>query len=829
MTAAKPVSCTPERHTYVGFALISCSMLAFEVLLTRVLSIRFGYHLAFAVISLALFGLTAGAVFVHFRGRAITASVPRLWSYLALSTLLFAGSLPLLLAYLARVGQPLKEAVLWDPVLIVVYLLASVPFFLVGVSVCILLTTSRRVARLYAADLVGAGLGGAAIIALLSVFPPSAATLFLAAASALAGWFFSSKAGRGVRVVAASVTLVLAALGLAESWKPSSVIPALRDDGRGFLFEKWNSYSRVTVLPLGRRPFGWGYSAKCGTRLAADQKLLWIDRSAATPITEFDGDLDRLWHLDCDVTNAVYTIRRNADVLVVGLGGGRDLLAALRAGSRSVEAVEMNDIIIDLLEGPMAAYSGNLTRLPGVRIVNDEARAHVRSMDRSFDVIQASMVDTFAASTSGAYSLTENNLYTVEAFVDFLKHLNDDGVLTVSRWYQYGEPPFEMLRIVAVARAALERLGIEEAASRIAVLAGGINTDARIGQRGTGTLLVKKEPFTVDELSRLRAWAAEREFRLPYTPGGHNEALLDRLLRAANAKSFFETLPLDVSPTTDDSPFFFLMRVLDPSAYDHRSTPFLVRGYTIMEGILLVSLTLSLLVILVPVALTEGFGAIANPGNVVGGLFFLSIGVAFMLLEIAQIQRLTILLGHPSYSLSVVLSALLVGSGIGSYLSDFVLRLSESFLRVLAILAVILLTTVFAVGFLTSRVVAGAAGFSIEVRILASVLLLVPMGMVLGVLFPLGMSVANRSSRSPKAWFWALNGAASVVSSVLAVYIAARFSISAAFAVGVAVYGFGIVCLGLFHRVNPAWRAGTAAPPPRAAARSRGSSPCRPA
>jgi predicted membrane-bound spermidine synthase len=776
-------------------------MLSFEILLTRLLSIRFGYHLAFAVISLALFGLTAGAVFVHFAGTRIARRTSLIWSSLAVSAALFAVSMPTVLIYLANVAKPLGGT-LWDPSLISVYIFMSLPFFCVGITVCLLLTKSQRVPRLYASDLIGGGLGGIAIIALLAMMQPPAATFFISAASALAATLFALKAARFVRLGSALLTFVLLVMGGVELSSPHAIVPPLRDEFGPFLFEKWNSYSRVTVLPLGKRPFGWGYSSTCARHIDADQYLLWIDKSAASPITQFSGNFDLLWHLDCDVTNAVHSLRSDQDVLVIGLGGGRDLLSALRADHRSVTAVEMNDIIVTLLEHEMAEFSGNITRLPRVRVVEDEARSYVRSTEDKYDIIQASMVDTFAAATSGAYSLTENNLYTVEAFVDLLQHLNDDGILTMSRWYQYHEPPFEMLRTAAVARAALERLDIDDAASRITIISGGANRT--IGLRGVGTILVKKQPFTGEELQKLRAWGQKRKFLLAYMPDGKNVTLFDELLKSKDPRDFYEALPLDVSPTTDDSPFFFLMRIQGPEAGRYDSTAFLSRGFVILKGLLLVSMIVSLLVILVPIAVDQGIRAIVAPGNLWGGVFFLSIGLAFMLVEIAQIQRLTLLLGHPTYSLSVVLSSLLVASGVGSYMSDYVVLRSSSFDRALIFLGGALVGTLLAVGYFTRPMMELTASFPLIVRIGASVLMVVPMGILMGMLFPIGMSVAQKNARSSTAWFWALNGAASVIASVLATYVSAIMSISSTFLIGAAIYFLAVGALRGFHKAQRA-------------------------
>ncbi|MFQ5418300.1 MAG: hypothetical protein ACE5FL_14840, partial [Myxococcota bacterium] len=652
----------------------------------------------------------------------------------------------------------------------------------------------RQVGRLYGADLAGAGCGGLGLLGLLHVVDPAAGIFVLGAVGAMtAAAFAGGRSGRAGGLALAAGLSALAAAG-------GTATPPLAGDPaeKGTLFERWNAFSRITVIPAGKAAFGWGFSARCPVAGPTAQRLLFIDRAAATPLTAFDGDLSGFAYLDCDVTNAAYQIRRDADVMVIGVGGGRDVLAALQSGQRSVTAAEVNGIIVDLLRGEYADFVGDLTRHPRVTVVEDEGRSFAARSDRHFDIIQASLVDTYTASTSGAFSLTESSIYTVEGWKTLLDRLTETGILTMSRWFYYREPAFETMRLVALAREALDGLGIGDHADKVVVVAGG-RPQNFFGERGTGTVLVKKVPFEAAEIEALEAWAEPLDFQLVFAPGRPSRPVFDRLMKAPDLDRELARLPVDVSAPTDDRPFFFLMRTQGPGANRFASVLLYTGARETVVAVLTVAAGLSLLVILLPLAVSDR-GEASLRGHLPGAVFFLAIGTAFMLIEIAQVQRLTVLLGHPIYSLSIVLSTLLVSSGIGSsWIGSVATRVSDLD-PLLPRVGGVLLAVLGLGALLTGSAVTGLESAGPLARFAAAVALLAPPGFLMGTLFPLGMTIARRSPTAPTAWFWALNGTASTLASIAAVLISIDRGINASYLAGLAAYALALPALALYGR-----------------------------
>jgi hypothetical protein len=794
-----PIVLAPSYRTHIGVALLACGTVGFELFLTRLLSVRFVYHFAFAVISLAMFGLTAGAVLIHLSRRFLDRDAERLRRVLVGACFLYAVTLVAASIWLFEADIRFGAS-MWEAGSIRLYLVTSVPFTCAGVAFCIVLTRFQSVSRLYAADLVGAGCGGVALIALLSFVDPRAALFLLAAAILLAGTFLADDLdARNIRLglgLAASALL----MGACQASGFVVFAPPLADDGeRPAIFERWNAFSRVTVHPLGHRAFGWGWSSTCPREVEPDQLFLYIDRKAGTVMTQFDGDLRRIEYLRCDVTNAAHEIRSNGDVLVIGLGGGRDVLSALLAGQRSVTAVEVNDIIVDLARDKFAGFTGHLADDPRVRIVADEARSYVAGHDRRYDVIQASLIDTFAASSAGAFALTENGLYTVEAWVTFLEHLTDQGLLAMSRWHYYEDPPFETLRLAALARAALAKLGVSHFADKVVLVSGGRWWHA--GSRGTGTLLVKRTPFSREEIERLREWAGRMHFTIVYAPGLPSDSRFTTLLTASDPGWIYERSALDISPPTDDRPFYFLMKPQDAAAARYESEIVYTSALTVLRSLLLAASAMAVLALVLPVLATASLRIVAEPVHLAGALFFVAIGIGYLTIEIAQMQRLTTFLGHPNYAFSVVLSALLVSSGLGSLWSEGGLiesRRPER--RALGLgaglLAILVLWASFA-----GPLLQAAESRALSVRVAVSIAAVAPAGFLMGTFFPTGMRVALTVPDSPTAWFWAVNGAASVVASVLATMLAVERGIRFSLFVGAAAYALAVAALQLYVRL----------------------------
>ncbi len=505
-------------------------------------------------------------------------------------------------------------------------------------------------------------------------------------------------------------------------------------------------------------------------------------------MTRFDGDLGEIEHLKYDVTNIVHYVRQQSKVLVIGAGGGRDILSCLAFGQDSVLAVELNENILRVVNGRFGDYTGHLDRYPNVRFVADEARSFVAGSSEEFDVIQVSLIDTFAATAAGAFVLAENGLYTIEAWKLFLQHLTGDGVLTFSRWY-FRDYPGEVYRLVSLAAGAIQEAGDRDPRSRIIV----VRYIPQGEPVGVGTILVGKRPFTVAEQETVQAVAERMGFEVVLDPGHAIDPVFAGIASGQDARTAGESLPIDITPPTDDKPFFFhMLRLRDafrPSSWNQAANRTNMAAVSILAVLLLVVTVLTLACFVIPLRLTAKRTHLR--GNRLLFLFFIAIGLGFMLVEVSQMQRLIVFLGHPTYGLTVVLFTLLLSGGMGSFLTN---RTANAGLRrgglwtLAALLAVIL---VF--GILTPRALPAFAGHGTPTRIALAAAMLFPLGLLMGSAFPLGMRLASGRDRALTPWLWGMNGAASVCASVLAVAVALSAGISAAYWLGFLCYAAAFV------------------------------------
>jgi hypothetical protein len=782
------------RWTYAGLFLVALSTIMYEILLTRIFSVTMLYHFAFVAISVAMFGMTAGALVVYLWPRHFP--LPSLHRQLAVSATAFA--MLIVLSFLTQLSIPFRihPSIVAIYAIFLTYVVIAVPFVASGVCIALALTRSpERVNRLYAADLAGAAVGCVLLVLVLRITDGPTAAVAVAAIAALGGWCFAHDAeSRWVRRASAAVAgLLLLAAGAHTFlvWKEFPVLRILYIRGTFEarpLYEKWNSYSRVRVNGNAREmvtPSGWGLSQTLPPELKVRQLQMDIDIGAGTVMTGYSGRPEEIAHLRYDVTNIGYHLRPSPRVLVVGAGGGRDVLSALAFGAQSVTAVEINRDILRTVNGRFADFTGHLDRDPRVRFVNDEARSYIARSPERYGVIQISLIDTWAATAAGAFVLSENSLYTLEAWRLFWNRLDPDGMLSVSRWY-FRDRPGEVYRLTALAVAALRAEGVADPRRHLLLVRNMQLANKPDLPDGVGTLLVSRRPFTDTELARADALATEYGFDVPLSARAAIDDTFVRLTTEPDLDAVARAHPLDISPPTDDSPFFFnMLRLRDAWNWriaEHGKQTHNLKAVLVLAVLLATVLILTTLCIVLPLVMRAGTAEVREHRSLL--VFFGAIGLAFMLVETSLMQRLIIALGHPTYGLSVVLFALLLSSGIGSYFTNGFssngTRAQRVFIAILAILAVIGVLTPFAVHRLEYA--------TTPVRILASVLLLFPAGFVMGMAFPLGMSLAGRTAPSLTPWLWGINGATSVLASVLGICISLTWSISTAFWTGVAAY-----------------------------------------
>jgi len=799
------------RGTFTGLFLITLATLTYQLLLTRIFSVTMYYHFAFVAISVTMFGMAVGALLIY--GRPAVFTPDRLQERLAQASLGFA--ITIVASFLAHLWLPFRPELSLTGVatVVVTYAVLSVPFTFSGIVVALALTRfPQQVSSLYAADLAGAAVGCALLGPLLRVTDAPTGIVATAAVAGLGGLLFlPAKAGshpvtissggfrlqpegRLLRRLCLLVTLTLAAFAVVHTYAvrhDSAWLRLVWVKGRYEprpIVERWNPFSRIRVIGDPARaikPSGWGFSATLPPALTARELHLDIDSYAGTELTAFDGNTATVEHLKYDVTNVVHYLRPSSDVVVVGAGGGRDILSALVFNQRQVTGVEINPSILELVNGRFGDFTGHLDRNPRVRFVNDEARSYLARMQARVDIIQISLIDTWAATASGAFVLTENSLYTLEAWTRFLERLSPRGVLSVSRWY-YADRPGEVYRSAVLAVAALQRLGIARPRDHFAIVRASPPATAGAPD-GIGTILVSRDPLTSADLDTLEAVAARLKFDIVQSPRTSVDDTFAAIASGDRLPALLASYPLDISAPTDDSPFFFhmlrLRDVFDVHRWqDQGIVSFNMKAVGVL-GVLLTTVVLMTTACIVVPLMRTGRGT-GLEGAAPYLAYFAAIGLGFMLIEISQLQRLTIFLGHPSYSLSVVLFSLLVSSGLGS-LSTARLTGPEGAARRRLMLTIAVLA---GFGLLTPLVTHRFEASSTPIRIALSIALLFPLGFLMGMAFPLGMRLALRRAPLLAPWFWGVNGAASVCASVLAVVIAIGAGISAAFWTGTACY-----------------------------------------
>jgi spermidine synthase len=766
-----------------GVGCISASVLLVELGITRLFSVITWSHFAFLAVSLALFGLSASAVFIHVTARHHPSDRldRQFWRY----SLVFS-IFTVVVAYLflrTPIGTAFTSRGLAS--LAGVYTLSAAPFFAAGA--CLALAVSRLhhdINRVYGADLVGAAAGCLLFIPTLELFGGPGPLVGAAALGACAAACFADTRAR--RWLAGCLSLAAVAALVINVSYPYFDLRYTKAGVRPWIFTKWNSHSRVAVYP--ERHHDWGLSKN----YKGEHPFTYymdIDASASTEILVAQKLADVAFLRD-EVTSFGYRLMPpGGESLVIGPGGGRDVWSALVFGARRVVGVEINSIIVnDVMRGRFRGRSGLLYERPDVQVFVDDGRNFVARSHERYDVIQASLVDTWAATAAGAFSLTENNLYTVEAFVDYLHHLRPGGVLAMSRWTNEG------VRVLSLARTAAERMGWTVADRFFAVERPAIEA----GEAGVTTFMLRTTPFSAEENRTLRAAAHDLGFRIIYAPGLDGEQPVGsgqfvRLATAPDAHVVYRASDADISPVVDDRPFFFQgvkpekmpLRLRDAAIT--RSTD----GISLLVRLLYVSVGLVTLFIVLPLALKGGSDRRELP---LGWLsYFACLGVGFMLIEIGLMQRFVLFLGHPVYALSVVLFTLLLGGAAGSRLSR---RMGADPRRLLAVTLPIIGLLAVAYAYLLPQIFAAGLGLARPLRIALSILLLAPLGIVLGMPLPAGIGALGRRRPDHLAWVWAINGATSVLGSVVAMLIALMVGFRIVVLTGAACYVIALA-LGL--------------------------------
>lgn len=739
-----------------------------ELALTRVFSVVYFYHFAFLAISIALFGLGAGGVFSY-----VVAGWPGSF-FLKLGLLAAVNGVAIVVCLSFLLGRS-GDMTAWS--MMGAYFAAAIPFLVSGTIVSLAIAeTIERVNRVYFFDLIGAATGCAVLVPLLNwVGGPNtilvAALLFAVSASI---WFHLAHSPRG-RIGAVLLGLLL--VGLITYNSKHSVIDVKYAKGQALKdeeFKQWNSFSRIALKP----------------EPGSGMKSIVIDGDAATGVARFDFEHltpQQRFDLSYSGPGFAYLLRPGAKTLVIGPGGGWDVSRALASGSKDITGVEINPIIANvIMREKFPQYSNRLYFRPEVKIAVEDGRAFVRRSTEHYQVLQATLVDTWASTAAGAFALSENSLYTTNAFVDYLSHLTDDGILSFTRWGF--DPPRESLRVVSLALAAFKQLGQANASGNVAVVREHLQQLRRFGAQDT--ILVSRRPFRADEVDLIKKAAATAKMEVVYAPGTTLDTPFRTLLLAADRDRFYSSYPFDVRPVSDNRPFFFytvqprdlwqfaLHASRDSADYKINS------ALPVLFGVVAISIVATLVILSLP-ALVLRHRLPRGKGVLRGLFFFLFIGAGYILIQVALIQKFVLFLGHPTYALTVIIFSMLLSSGLGSFASHRLVR--GDFAR-LNVVLMFIAGMIVVLSQVVTPISENGVALPFPVKVLISVALIAPAGFAMGMPFPTGLTLLERVMPAAIRWAWAINAASSVMGSAAAMFLAIYVGLKLTLIIGGLLY-----------------------------------------
>jgi hypothetical protein len=776
---------------YLCVALTTLATLLLELSLTRIFSVVFYYHFAFLAISIALFGLGVGGVLSYLVAGWKRPLAYKLGSLSLANTFLTAIALAVILLQ----GNQIR---VWDYVLI--YFTTSLPFVASGIILSLAVSeTIERINRVYFYDLLGAALGCMLLWPLLEILDGPGAVLSAAVVFGAAAAIWYSMAG-SVRGRVVSVALALSLVAFLTYNKRHDLVGIRHAKNQTLVnetFKKWNSFSRIAIV---HDP---------GDADNPPSDSIRIDADAQTGIAKFDfaaltaKDRQRLLQ---DGPALPYAVRPGAKALVIGPGGGYDVARAIATGSHDITAVEINPIIAEtIMQDKFAALSDNLYLRPDVHVHVEDGRSFVRRSQDHYQVIQATLVDTWASTAAGAFALTENNLYTSDAVRDYLLHLTDDGLVAFTRWGF--DPPRESLRLVSLAMRALGQIGDGNAASHVIVGRQG----SVQGWGAQDTVLISRKPFSAADIERARALLAASKMEAVYYPGSEMRNPFRDLLLSPDPAEYQRQYAFDITPVTDNRPFFFytvqprdlvsFVRKGATGAADYNAVN---KAIPLLFGLMGISLAATLLILALP-PLVLGARLPSHRGVRGFLLYFLFIGAGYILIEVALIQKFVLFLGEPVYALTVVIFSMLVSSGLGSAFSKKLLGDSEDRL-IKALGCVALLTALLAM--LVSSTLTALVWLPLALKIVLTVVAIAPLGFTMGMPFPTALRRLEQWHPPSVRWAWSLNAASSVLGSVGALMCAIYLGLMQTLIIGGLFY---LAALGVVARVR---MSPTAAPEP---------------
>ncbi|HEX7167310.1 MAG TPA: class I SAM-dependent methyltransferase [Acidimicrobiales bacterium] len=788
-----------RRGWHLEILLVSFAGLLLEIAYTRVISFKLFYYYTYFVLGLALLGIGCGGVVLAVSRRLRSAATDTIVVWGA-----GIGAVSVVAGYAVVASTPIATRRIWDygsaasaanaGLLLVVCAALFASFVSIGVIVATLFARQpHRLGRLYFADLAGAALACALVVPLLDRAGASAsvflAGLVLASTALVVALRRRRSAGPAGILVAVAVCAGVAAALVVPAARPDPTVDRLKQElgASEPAYSAWSPIFRVDALEL------------------FDRVLLYHDGLPGSAIYPFDGNVESLGRFASDVRSLPFAPpgRAPRDVMIVGAAGGHEILASLYFGAEHVDAVELNPVTYSLLTDRYAGYAGNVADHPSVDYTLADGRSFLARSDESYDLVWFPAPDSYAAASAAsasAFVLSESYLYTQEAIIESLERLAAGGVLAAQFGeVDYEEKPNRTARYVSTARAALEHLGVGDPTSHVLVS----TSPTDFGAASVSTILVKVEPFTDGEVGRFAEQVALVEgARLRHASSlGVEDGAVSAVLttpRTAMGK-WLDEHPFDVSPVRDDSPFFwhfspFADVVRDiGEPIDHADLE-VAAGERVLLLLLAIAAMLAALFLLAPFVLIRDVWR-ELPRKRTSATYFGALGLGFMFFEITLIQRLTLFLGYPTYSLTVTLASMLLSTGFGALASErFGGRASRVVVFVGAAVAAIAAFSLFVVPSMTAAML----GSPLWLRVIVAVAIVAPLGVCLGMFMPLGLRTVAAMDVHPReyvAWSWAVNGFASVVGATLTTVVAMTFGFRVVLVLAVGVYAVAIAAL----------------------------------
>jgi len=771
-----------RRLLFAGIFLASLSGLVLEIALTRIFSAAIWYHFAFVAVSVALIGLGASGLVVHYRLKKIKEN----WA----DNLTIASSIGIVfvLPLSLFVMHVLASDITYLPLFM---LLFSVPFFFVGIIISAAFSAFAHVAgKLYASDLIGASLGALSVVALLSIFGGEGTLLLVGVISAVCAIVFSaaSKNKKKILISLAIITFALILLVVNETSQTFSIPTDSRaqKDLPIFLREnpdteivktQWNSFSRIDVVE--------GPTNNCdsstldpifGQPQCASEGIvakIFIDGGAGTNIISWDGSANSRQELSSWMQYLPFTMMDDPKTLIIGSGGGRDVIAAITSGNTDVTTVEINPMIVDTVKR-YGEKAGNLYTHPYVNANVDEGRSFVsRSIDK-YDIIYIPFVDTWASVSSGGLGVSENFLYTIEGFQEYYDHLTDTGKIVTIRWL------IDTPRFVSTFVTLLENNGVSQNDAYKHII---IVSSESIEEDPSVTMSIfSKEPFTDNEIKFFTDAFSTNGYKPMLIPGQVMvEPYAELLNEEITLEQFYAMFPTKAYPVTDDSPYFLSFEKPFP---------------LILEQLLYLSIGIAGFFLILPYIWLKRSRDIDVKNNstlttksVV--LYFAALGFGFILIELALLQKLILFLGNPTMTFALLLFTILLSSGIGSLVSAKMIKLNTKNL-VLAISGIIGMGLFYVV--LLTPLIHTAIAEPFVLKAVMSIGVLFPIGFLMGMPMPTGMRLVKSHVPTFIPWMWAINGGFSVLGAILTVILSIVYGGSYAMVIGISAY---LIALGI--------------------------------